>query len=991
MVSFKVQRASGDLDIGTGSTPNFDKSGGAFRQLKGLGDTVAAQAGKVQKEYENNYLVEAQSNADITWNEQWNDAVLNAPADGAGFANKFTKDYDEWKVKQLDAAKAVSQEAHDKLDASLTSQETQYAIKASNFQAVQLRKSTATGLDKMQEGNVKLVYDNPDQLDFYLKRGNDAIEISNISAAEKVLRRDVLKAQLQQASAQRMVDTNPREALKQSGGRVAPKGNPKYTKFINAASASVKGVSSSYLTTLHGIETSFGKNLSAKTSSAKGHGQFVKQTWLAMLDKHGNGQFDHLSTSQKLALRLGDKNDGLNFYMTAKFAEDNKRSLQKSLGREVSDGELYIAHFMGAGGATRFIKNYEITPNASAAKRFPKEAAANPTIYYTKSGKAKTIAQVYNERVSKFEGRGGGEATGVFADMPLDDRLRFQGAARSSVNNINSAEARQQTQQQNQTYHDIQIGIASNTVSSADINQQYKEGNLSNSQHIKLLSDASNAQSELLAKTQMADTLGRALRGEGSDFDPSNKDQTKALDTLFMDKGSVNDKSIVDAMSEGDAGAASMVTNTAANTGYIPKPATDKLLQMHASGTPDQRNDAYQIYNKLARDNPYLTSLNADLKKISPFAKVYESLLNNGFSQRDAMARIDQINSDEFKKLSGERRTEARKIADEFTETQILESFAPTFYFTSDTSAVFGGGKNAGVLAMHDFKKEFEYQFTLDPDVERAQKRTIDSMSRVWSESTVTGKRTVAKYAVENYAQPVQGYEGGSFKYAEDQLHDDVTEFATANGHEIVDIFMSSDRQTAEDVSNPYIISQEPAGIQGQPNREVVGIKQPSYKVGYTYEDAGGNMMVAAIPNAWRPDPKAAQQTVSNDKAAALSDAGERSNVKSVRAKISGLEDEQSELRPRGRGAAPMTNEQKKQLNQNKTAISNLKKEFAGLVGEDAKALLTEIRTPYNSPTFEGMLLGVDFEGVQRVKEDRNKKTPALNLNSRDQKRGGGK
>ena len=53
----------------------------------------------------------------------------------------------------------------------------------------------------------------------------------------------------------------------------------------------------------------------------------------------------------------------------------NAKVLTDRLGRKPTDGELYMAHFLGASGAARFIRAAEANPDAKAAGSFPARRA----------------------------------------------------------------------------------------------------------------------------------------------------------------------------------------------------------------------------------------------------------------------------------------------------------------------------------------------------------------------------------------------------------------------------------------------------------------------------------------------------------------------------------------------------------------------------------------------------------------------------------------
>jgi hypothetical protein len=63
-----------------------------------------------------------------------------------------------------------------------------------------------------------------------------------------------------------------------------------------------------------------------------------------------------------------------------------------------------MAHFMGPNGASKFLNARADDGSASAAKLFPHEAHANKSIFYTASGHARTLDQVYNVLARKIGG-----------------------------------------------------------------------------------------------------------------------------------------------------------------------------------------------------------------------------------------------------------------------------------------------------------------------------------------------------------------------------------------------------------------------------------------------------------------------------------------------------------------------------------------------------------------------------------------------------------
>ncbi|MCB1651965.1 MAG: transglycosylase SLT domain-containing protein [Alphaproteobacteria bacterium] len=171
---------------------------------------------------------------------------------------------------------------------------------------------------------------------------------------------------------------------------------------IKQASAKT-GVNFAYMVQQAGAESSFNPTAKAKSSSASGLYQFIESTWMNMVKtygaKHGI-ETDGMSRKEILALR----NDPVaSANMAAEFASENERFLRSHWGGEIGPTELYFAHFMGAGGASAFLKARDDNPLQEAAVLFPKAAKANRNVFYdVKSGRAKSMEEVYAFFDKKF-------------------------------------------------------------------------------------------------------------------------------------------------------------------------------------------------------------------------------------------------------------------------------------------------------------------------------------------------------------------------------------------------------------------------------------------------------------------------------------------------------------------------------------------------------------------------------------------------------------
>jgi hypothetical protein len=208
--------------------------------------------------------------------------------------------------------------------------------------------------------------------------------------------------------------TGKNTAISGNLSQLIDKAGEKIASAIQNASAKT-GVDFSYLLKQAQIESSFKTDVKASTSSATGLYQFIDKTWLSMVNKYGdkyglsdlasqindNGKVS-CNAVKKEILELR-KNPELCSLMAAELAADNKSHLEKSTGKAAGATELYMAHFMGPSGASKFLNALDKNPNTNAAELFPDAARANKNVFYDKSGKAKTLEQVYAQFDKKFE------------------------------------------------------------------------------------------------------------------------------------------------------------------------------------------------------------------------------------------------------------------------------------------------------------------------------------------------------------------------------------------------------------------------------------------------------------------------------------------------------------------------------------------------------------------------------------------------------------
>ena len=182
------------------------------------------------------------------------------------------------------------------------------------------------------------------------------------------------------------------------------------------------GVSFDYLMSKAKQESSFNPDAKAGTSSASVLFDFIDSRWLHAVRSYGDQVgLGHLARQisvdskgravvsdpqvkkQILEMRT-DPQAAAN--MTAAMTRDNAEYLKNSLGGKVGENELYLAHFMGLGGADKFLKARQENPYQHAADLFPAAAKANKNVFYDASGRKKSLDEVYDFFAKKFNPTG---------------------------------------------------------------------------------------------------------------------------------------------------------------------------------------------------------------------------------------------------------------------------------------------------------------------------------------------------------------------------------------------------------------------------------------------------------------------------------------------------------------------------------------------------------------------------------------------------------
>ncbi|MHA6718404.1 lytic transglycosylase domain-containing protein [Sphingomonas sp. RS6] len=209
------------------------------------------------------------------------------------------------------------------------------------------------------------------------------------------------------------------------------------------------GIDFDYLLGQAQVESGLRADARAATSSATGLYQFIDQSWLGVIKQHGadhgldwaadqiattaNGRYSVADPMMRSAI-LGLRNDPqVAALMAAEHASDNKAALETSLGRPATGTDLYMAHFLGLGGARSFLSAMASDPDQSGASLFPAAARANRGVFYTNAGQPRSLADIYRQLGGRLDrGAATSGATSLASDT-LDAAEREIDAIGASI------------------------------------------------------------------------------------------------------------------------------------------------------------------------------------------------------------------------------------------------------------------------------------------------------------------------------------------------------------------------------------------------------------------------------------------------------------------------------------------------------------------------------------------------------------------------------
>jgi len=457
-----------------------------------------------------------------------------------------------------------------------------------------------SSLDKLKTG----IDQSPAALDAYKQQGHEVIDSSGLSAADK-------QAQHQ------WWDNNAALAY----GVAKTRDNPE------AMATSLGSDNVGYFAKLRAQESGGNANASSTTSSASGLYQFTNGTWASVVNS---------PEGKAAGLTLAGKNDPTQQDAGVRILTKQNSSALTSAGLPVNEKNLYLAHFMGAGGAVDFLNRMKAAPDANAAEAFPDAASANPTVFFNKGGESgpqgsRTLAQVYAIQTQRF----GGAAPALTPDPNLSaltyqQRASLRDAAeRETVQQTNFAQT-QATNAYNTWFNDFQTKLHDGSLGMQDIHNARANGQLTDYKDITAAEGI--VQSRDKAQADITSFNARAA-DPNAQWNPFSTDDKRIANAGVKALGNTP-----------EAGLA-----VYQRTGIVPEATSTMLRGALVSTDPQKLESAANIAANMLTRNPQVFAGAQGQSDLENAGMMYKHFTNDlGLSGQEAAQRIANMNSPDY-------------------------------------------------------------------------------------------------------------------------------------------------------------------------------------------------------------------------------------------------------------------------------------------------------------------------------------------------------
>jgi len=684
------------------------------RAVSGLGDAVDRLGGMVANEALKMQGFKQEN--DITDLKLWADKALqdganNNTGDGTQFQSEFDKGFKE-QAELVKKKYPNSPELGQKINEAYRG----YIGKVHGITLQKMNTYYKTQLDDKFNTFLDDVGKNPTtaNLEQAGKSMTDMIEKSGMGAEAKEAYKTYAKKALDAAYAYGEAQTNPDKVVGTTGGT---------TGFERKVAQQESG------------NEDLGRH---PGSSAWGKFGITAGTWTSIAN---SAEGKRLGLDPDPEARKDPKNNAIGFRVLTQM---NEQSLRKA-GFEPDEKNLYLAHFMGAGGAIELLQKLKTSPNSDAASQFPAAASSNPSVFFAPNGRGRTIAELYAYQTRNF---GDGTPTmpksdPVYERLDLATRDKVQGLA----NRVLDAQAQADDIRTKKDYaeflNDTGLRIRAGIVGQAEVDQLVATGKVSDMKDIQKLEGWVKAYNE--GNEAFAYATAKLNRGES--FNPFSKDDKNGVNAI-AEKISDNQR-----LSPRDK--ATAYYDLASKTGIVPEPFMNSLQQGINSANAQMQLETAQTLVSLLGVRPDIFNGVPNGEDLKRTAADYQGLMQLGYGNAAGAKLAERLNT----KARSEFKPDENKITEVTNKLQTdpTKTGAQKLIEAGVTGRFFGEAipPQVSAEAARDYANEFAYAYRATGDEARADNYAKQRIAQAYG----TFNDQVMKFPPQNagYEKDIEG------------------------------------------------------------------------------------------------------------------------------------------------------------------------------------------------------------------------------------------
>ncbi|MFZ5675980.1 MAG: hypothetical protein ACOZAM_23735 [Pseudomonadota bacterium] len=500
-----------------------------------------------------------------------------------------------------------------------------------------------------------------------------------------------------------------------------------------------------------GVES--GGNPAARNprSTAAGLGQFVDDTWVAMLRKYRPTLAAGKSRAELIEMK---SSAGLSREMTKRYAEENASILQMA-GFQASAGNVYLAHFLGPGGAKTILGAGDAASVSSVLP--PAVIDANPFL------RGMTVADIKDWAAKKMGGEAGGggamyspRVTAALAGLPADTAAQVREIAERGIAQHDAQAASEIKAQRLAVNDNYRLRIAAGDASISE--QEILDDPILDDGDKATLLNSYNEKNKELRETQAA---VQAFRTGVLAVDAYSADGRKSVDAVWKAAAAVTPSEQIQPV----------VSDIVRQTGLVPAPVMSNIRSALTSGNALAVAGAAAFAGHLNAIDPAALGRRDGGREIMDAATMFDHLNNKvGLTPDQAARRLIDLRDPEkvaARKALMESEPVRKFIEDQATEANVRDVFDPGL-FGSDPAL---GETPAQAAAMTAEYRDIlaESIFDTAGDTSLGIALAAERFKRRYgvSDFTISGAKTITRYPPEiAYPAGVDGTHG----YIRDQV-----------------------------------------------------------------------------------------------------------------------------------------------------------------------------------------------------------------------------